>query len=255
MTIKVTTAALGRRTPLLAIIILAWLCLWLMYWQHNAGGIAVAHHSRGAGPDFLMPNFLLILLMWWGMAIAMMLPTTLPAVDTLQQLTETALRKGEAAGHTRYFVAGFMLVWLGFGVVAAMLQYVLQQNLLLNTAAESVSPTLNAGLFLLAGLYQWSPWKQACASRCRSPMGFFLSRWQTGNDGYARMGRSMGWYCLGCCWAMMLLMFALGVMNLLWMGLLTLYMYAEKNWFQKPWLDRACGAVLIGIGLGLLIMN
>jgi len=85
-------------------------------------------------------------------------------------------------------------------------------------------------------------------------MAFFLAHWQTGDRGFWNMGLGMGKYCLGCCWAMMLLMFALGVMNLLWMGLLTLYMYAEKNWIQRRWFDRASGLVLAGVGILMLAL-
>lgn len=196
-----------------------------------------------------------MLLMWWGMAIAMMLPTAIPALNTLDELTETAMRKGKEAGKPAFFVAGFIFVWFGFGLLAALLQYFLHNQLLLNAHAESSSTQLNAALFLLAGIYQWTPWKDACVSRCRAPMSFFISFWEAGDGGNWRMGQRMGKYCLGCCWAMMLLMFVLGIMNLVWMGLLTLYMYAEKNWFSKPWMDRATGAVLIGIGLAMLIFQ
>jgi len=236
-----------RRLPWLAMIALAWLSLALMAMQHQGGGVHTAHHIR-----FDWIDLLLMLAMWWGMAIAMMLPTAIPAANTLEEIGDTARRKGDAAGHVSLFILGFVAVWFGFGVVASLVQYAMHNWMLLTPEAKSASPELSAALFICAGLYQWTPLKDACVSRCRSPISFFLSYWEEGNRGFWRMGRRMGKYCLGCCWAMMLLMFALGVMNLLWMGLLTLYMYGEKNWIRKPWFDRASGIVLIFAGALML---
>lgn len=241
--------ALRVRLPLLSLILLAWLSLWVMTVQHQDHGIAAMHHIRLGVPDFL-----LIVVMWWGMAIAMMLPTALPALHVLEELNDTARLKSVAAGHCALFVLGFTAVWFGFGAVASALQWVLHNEALLTPAAESASVELSAALFMLAGLYQWTPLKDSCVSRCRSPMSFFLSYWEEGNAGYWNMGLRMGKYCLGCCWAMMLLMFALGVMNLLWMGLLTLYMYTEKNWIAWPWFDRASGLVLVSVGVLMLVL-
>jgi predicted metal-binding membrane protein len=152
------------------------------------------------------------------------------------------------------FALGFTAVWFAFGVLASMLQYALHNGALLTPAGKSASLELSAALFVLAGLYQWTPLKRACVSKCRSPMSFFLSCWKEGSRGYLSMGLRMGKYCLGCCWAMMLLMFALGVMNLLWMGILTLYMYIEKNWIQHRWFDRISGLVLVSAGAAMLAL-
>jgi len=247
--LHLTGQPVRRRLPLWSVITLAWLSLLLMWFQHQAQGIEAAHHAQLGWQDFP-----LMLVMWWGMAIAMMLPTAIPALDTLEELAETATRKGQNAGKTSYFVAGFIFVWIGFGLFASVLQYILHNFLLLNEHAESAGTQLSAALFLLAGIYQWTPWKNACVSRCRAPMTFFITYWEEGDRGNWRMGLRMGKFCLGCCWAMMLLMFALGIMNLAWMGLLTLYMYAEKNWFSSSWIDRAVGAMLIAVGLAMLVL-
>ncbi len=241
--------ALHRRLPVLAVITLAWLCLLAMALQHAHHGLFAMHHSRFGGFDFL-----LLLAMWWGMAIAMMLPTAMPALEVLEVLNETARRKGEETGRTVLFTLGFIAVWFAFGVLASALQYALHNEAWLTPAGKSANLQMSAALFVLAGIYQWTPLKAACVSRCRSPMSFFLSYWEAGNPGFRRMGLRMGKYCLGCCWAMMLLMFAVGVMNLLWMGLLSVYMYAEKNWIRRPWFDRACGLVLICTGLLMLAL-
>jgi len=241
--------ALRRHLPLLAMIVLAWLCMLVMALQHAQHGILALHKARFDGFDFL-----LILIMWWAMTIAMMLPTAIPALQVLEDLNDTAGRKGEKTGRTAMFTLGFTSVWFGFGVLLSMLQCILHNAALFTPAGNSVNLQLAAALFMLAGVYQWTPLKAACVSKCRSPMAFFLSHWEPGSRGFRRMGWRMGKHCLGCCWAMMLLMFALGVMNLLWMGLLTLYMYAEKNWVRQPWFDRGSGLVLVSIGMLMLVL-
>lgn len=248
-----TSAAGRRRLPLMAVIALAWLSLLLMFRHHPGHGMPATHHMPPGGPLGGM-DFLLMLPMWWGMAIAMMLPTALPALDVLEELIDTARRKGETTGRSALFILGFVTVWFGFGVLAAALQWALHNQALLTPVASTASAELTAALFILAGLYQWTPLKESCVSKCRSPMAFFLAHWESGDRGFWNMGLGMGKYCLGCCWAMMLLMFALGVMNLLWMGLLTLYMYAEKNWIQRRWFDRASGLVLAGVGILMLAL-
>lgn len=237
------------RLPLMAVITLAWLSMAVMALQHQDIGVHATHHIQ-----FDLVDLLLMLAMWWGMAIAMMLPTAIPALNTLEEIRDTARRKGDAVGRSSLFVLGFVAVWFGFGIVASVAQYAMHNWMLLTPDAKSSSQELSAALFVCAGLYQWTPLKEACVSKCRSPMSFFLSYWEEGSRGFWRMGLRMGKYCLGCCWAMMLLMFTLGVMNLLWMGLLALYMFVEKNWIQQPWFDRATGIVLIAAGVLMLVL-
>lgn len=244
-----TTAAQRRRLPLLALIGLAWLTLLIMVQYYAAHGAAAVHYMQLGLSDFL-----LTLPMWWGMAIAMMLPTALPALEVLDELSDTARNKGEPVGRTSFFALGFVAVWFGFGVLASALQWTLHNQALLTPAAKSASVELSAALLVLAGLYQWTPLKESCVSKCRSPMAFFLAHWEPGDRGFWNMGLRMGKYCLGCCWALMLLMFALGVMSLLWMGLLTLYMYTEKNWIRWRGFDRASGLVLISAGILMLAL-
>lgn len=246
-TLIFTAAAQRRHLPLLAVIAVAWLSLLLMYRYHPDHSMPASHHMQLGWLDFL-----LMLPMWWGMAIAMMLPTALPALGVLEELIATARRKGEAAGRGAVFILGFLAVWFGFGLLAATLQWVLHNQALLTPEASTASAELTAALFVLAGVYQWTPLKESCLSRCRSPMAFFMAHWEAGDRGFWNMGLRMGKYCLGCCWAMMLLMFALGAMNLVWMGLLTLYMYTEKNWIRRRWFDRASGLLLVCVGIGIL---
>jgi predicted metal-binding membrane protein len=110
-------------------------------------------------------------------------------------------------------------------------------------------------LFLIAaGLFQWSGLKDACLTRCRSPLNFLLNEWREGGAGALVMGLHHGAFCVGCCWLLMLLMFAGGVMNLLWMAAVTLYVLAEKLLPRMQVLGRLTGVLLIGAGVGLLTL-
>ncbi len=165
------------------------------------------------------------LVMWSLMSLAMMAPTAFPAMRTYADLTHT-----DAAGGLSFaaLIAGYLAVWFGFSLLAAYLQVRLAQAGLLTPYGRSVSGPLNGSLLILAGLYQFSPLKEACLSACQSPMAFFLGRWQPGASGGLKLGLRLGAVCLGCCWALMLLAFIAGTMNLLFMGLAMVLMTLEK---------------------------
>lgn len=163
--------------------------------------------------------------MWALMSAAMMAPTAIPAFKTYDDLTHT-----EAAGGLGFagLVGGYLLAWLGFSVLAAMLQLWLGTLGALEGSGRSVWPWFNAGLLAAAGLYQFSRVKAACLSKCRRPFMFFMESWRPGAWGAARMGLWLGAVCVGCCWLLMLLGFVGGVMSLAWMGLAMVLMILEK---------------------------
>ena len=178
--------------------------------------------------------------MWALMAAAMMAPTALPALATYDDLPGTGAR-GFAA-----LVGGYLMVWLGFSVLAAAGQIALFDVGLVDALGESRSALLSAGLLAEAGLYQFSALKQACLSRCRAPLPFFIQHW---DEGPLRNGLRMGADCLGCCWALMLLGLVGGVMNLAFMGLATVLMILEKLPDLGRHLTRPLGwALLLGAG-------
>lgn len=177
-----------------------------------------------------------VVLMWALMAAAMMAPTALPAFATYDDLgSSTQTRFGA-------LVAGYLIVWLGFSVLAGALQMGLFAAGLVSAFGDSLSVWLSAGLLLVAGLYQFSPVKEACLSKCRAPLTFFMAHW---DEGALRNGVRLGLVCLGCCWALMLLAFVGGVMNIAFMGLATLIMVIEKLPQYGRVLTRPLGAVLI----------
>ena len=180
-----------------------------------------------------------VVLMWALMAAAMMAPTALPAFATYDDLGRSTQTRFGA------LVAGYLIVWLGFSVLAGALQMGLFAAGLVSAFGDSLSVWLSAGLLLVAGLYQFSPVKEACLSKCRAPLTFFMAHW---DEGALRNGVRLGLVCLGCCWALMLLAFVGGVMNIAFMGLATLIMVIEKLPQYGRVLTRPLGAVLIIAG-------
>jgi predicted metal-binding membrane protein len=185
-------------------------------------------------------NAIAILCMWAVMMAAMMLPSALPMVLTFARLCEPS---GERT-RWRAFVAAYLLAWLGFSVAATAVQWALQAAGWVNPMIVSTSALLTGLLLLVAGAYQFSPLKRTCLARCRSPMGFLLGEWRGGVLGGARMGLRHGLFCLGCCWALMALLFVGGVMNLAWIAALSIAVAIEKMAAHG---ERV--ALLLGLGL------
>lgn len=204
-------------------------------------------HHGGASPAALAT----LVLMWAAMALAMMLPTAGPMILTYAEIAATAARRGERIVSPLALIAGYVGVWLGFALVGAILQAALAQAALLDPAMASVSPLFSGGVFVAAGAYQFSALKYACVTRCQRPFPFFLVRWSSVPGDVVRLGVRQGLFCLGCCWAMMLLMFAVGVMNVVWMALLGLVMGAEKIATTTRF-SKAIGVVFVLIGVWLI---
>lgn len=230
---------------LFAFILTAWALLYLMALPadlREAGSI----YGAGFWRDFctLTPDgagFLRMLAMWALMSAAMMAPTALPAFAAYDDLSHSApeARFGQ-------LVAGYLVVWLGFSVFAALAQMVLFRAGWLSAFGDSQSVLLSALLLAIAGLYQFSAFKESCLSKCRRPLMFFMQHW---DEGAWRNGLRLGLVCLGCCWALMLLAFVGGVMNLAFMGLATLIMVLEKLPDLGRWITRPLGVALLGAAI------
>jgi len=180
--------------------------------------------------------------MWLLMAAAMMLPTFVPALRTFLNLG--------AAGATQTvdavaLVAGYALVWIAGALVGALGQLALAQAGLVAPDGSSLSLWLSSALLLMAGAYQFTHLKAACLARCRMPLTFFMERWAPGSACAFRMGLELGVLCFGCCWALMVLAFIGGTMNLLWMGAATLFMVMEKLPDLGRFLTRPAGYLLV----------
>jgi predicted metal-binding membrane protein len=228
---------------------------WLLLLQQAA---AMAHMDSSGMPSMhpLAVELALLFLMWASMMAAMMLPGITPMVAAFATINRRRRQRDAPYVATAVFVSGYLIAWSGFGAVAAVLQWLLSELGLLSRTMQATSPTLTAGLFLLAGFYQLSPLKDRCLMLCRSPVGFVLSQWRDGALGAVIMGIWHGVYCIGCCGALMLLLFAVAVMDLRWVAALSLLLTAEKL-LPRPKLWRRLIAgllILLGLWLGIAPM-
>lgn len=193
---------------------------------------------------------LLAFVMWAAMMVAMMLPTAAPLVLLLARV----LRERETGGIAlAAFAGGYLVIWLAFSAAATAAQWGLQQALILTPMAEAASPRVAGLLLLLAGLYQLTPLKRACLRYCRGPLPFLMAHWRPGNAGALRMGLRHGLWCLGCCWAVMALLFVGGVMNLAWVAGLALFVLIEKAAPKGDAAGQAAGGLALAGGTWLLI--
>lgn len=194
----------------------------------------------------------LVIAMWVAMTLAMMLPSAAPMILTYAEIADTAARKGEHAVSPFALALGYAAVWIGFALVAAMLQVeLIRAGLYLESGTDMAAP-VSGILFVVAGLYQFSTLKQSCLRVCQRPFPFFFANWRTTFRGVFNLGLRQGLHCLGCCWAMMLLMLAAGVMNAVWMAGLGLVMTLEKM-TATPRFSRILGVVFIVVGVTILL--
>ncbi len=192
-------------------------------------------------------------IMWIVMMIAMMIPSVAPVILLFANISRRRRMQGVLGTPVSVFTLGYLLAWAGYSVLAALTQSALHSAALLSPAMESESPLLGGGLLILAGLYQWLPVKGACLSHCRSPLGFFSTEWREGVSGALLMGARHGSYCVGCCWALMALLFVSGVMNLLWVAAIAGFVLAEKLVPNGRLLGRITGVALAGWGLWMVV--
>jgi predicted metal-binding membrane protein len=250
LTARLTRAAARPRAvavvSVLALTAFGWLYIGAMYVQHGDLFAALCRPSAAASETLT-----LLIPMWSAMALAMMVPSASATILTYAEIADTAARKQIEVVSPLVIVAGYVAVWLGFALAASVAQLALAQAGWLDPDAGKLGAYVSAALFILAGGYQFTSLKHACLRQCRNPFQFFFSNWQTTTRGVFRLGVKQGLFCLGCCWAAMLLMFALGVMNVVWMAALAVAMTIEKLVNMRR-LSHAYGVVLIAAGLILM---
>lgn len=233
------------------VILAALLALAALAW------VSVIAWSRGADDDMMSltmgmgaPVFLGI---WVLMMVAMMFPTAAPMILTFNAIQSGKRNRDQAWVPTWVFVAAYLLVWTAFGVLAYLAALGAQR-----LADESMwlmdhAARIGGAVLILAGLYQFTPLKHACLNRCRSPLQFVMTSWRDGTVGAVRMGIAHGLYCLGCCWFLFVILFPLGIMNVVVMALLTALIFAEKTLAWGKTVSRAAAVVLVGYGLLVLL--
>ena len=222
---------------------LAWIYTILL--SGSLGGFDL--HGLMAMPpqgEWTLVDLSLTFLMWAVMMAAMMIPSAMPMI-LLFSAIERRRQAAAALARTPAFVSGYAAAWGGFSLLAALAQWGLHDGAMLGSAVGRLVPWAAAAVLALAGLYQLSPLKQTCLRHCNSPLEFLTRHWQPGGAGALRMGIRYGGYCLGCCWALMLVLFVVGVMNILWVALIAIVVLLEKLLPAREWLRMALGAALL----------
>lgn len=192
--------------------------------------------------------FVAMFLMWVVMMIAMMVPSAAPAI-----LLFAALERGARLRNTSLFAIGYLVCWAAFGLLATLGQWALNQaGQLASPMMIRAAPAVGGVLLLGAGIYQLTPWKSACLRHCRSPAAFLTARWRPGRMGAFAMGLDHGAYCVGCCWALMALLFVVGAMNLVWVAALAAFVLVEKLLPAGAFVGRAGAMAMIAAGALLL---
>jgi len=224
---------------------LAW--VWML--RMDADLCMLAMGGGAAVQPWSAADAALVFAMWAVMMVGMMLPTAAPATLLYAAVARKAARQGTPVAGTACFVAGYAAAWTLFSALATAAQWGLERAALLSSSWATASPALGGAILLAAGAYQLTPWKDACLDHCRAPVHFFAAQWRGGAAGAFRMGLVHGAFCLGCCWALMGLLFVGGVMSLLWIAAIAFFVLAEKALPWGPAGGRLAAIPLVGMGL------
>jgi predicted metal-binding membrane protein len=191
--------------------------------------------------------------MWMVMMVGMMLPAATPMILFFAAFARRSRAQGHRVAPTGAFVAGYVAIWSAFAFFATGLQWALDRAAALSPHMATINPAFGGTILIAAGLYQWTPLKDACLGHCRSPVAFLSSHWRRGVSGALRMGVEHGAFCVGCCWALMALLFVGGVMNLLWVAAITIAVLTEKLASIGGWIARGLGTALILGGAWVIV--
>jgi predicted metal-binding membrane protein len=215
-----------------------------------------------AGMGLMMPvsapwqpvEFAFVLAMWAVMMVGMMTPSAVPMILIYARLGRQAAAQSKPFAATGWFAAAYLLTWAGFALVATAAQWGLQRATLLDPTMASASQVLGGIVLVAAGIYQWTPLKDRCLAQCQSPLLFIQRQggFRRDRSGSLALGARHGAYCVGCCWALMALLFVGGVMNVLWIAAIAIFVLAEKVIPARRLISRIGGAGFIGGAVWLL---
>jgi predicted metal-binding membrane protein len=237
------------------ITLLAWGYMIYEAWAMYETGVCCCAGMKMSGPDTspwsastLFPLFL----MWTEMMVAMMLLSATPMILAFAMVQRNQRVEELPFIPTGIFLLGYLAVWTVFSALAAIAQWVLHGMALLSPMMVGTSPILGGALLIAAGIFQWLPTKYSCLAQCHSPRNFLANGWSDGNRGAFLMGLKHGQYCLGCCWALMTVLFVAGVMNIWWIAVLTLFVLAEKLSPRRWMIGPVSGVLLVAWGVWLI---
>ena len=199
-------------------------------------------------------EFVFMFVMWAVMMVGMMTPSAAPMILIYARVGREAARQGKPLAATAYFAGGYLLAWAAFSLVATFGQWSLERASLLTPMMQSASDVLGGLVLITAGIYQWTPFKEACLKHCQAPLMFIQRHggFQRHPLGSLKVGFHHGLYCVGCCWALMALLFVGGVMNVVWIAGIAILVLLEKVVPGQRILPRIAGAALVGGGLWLI---
>lgn len=209
----------------------AWYHLFSEAHRMEVSGVCEGMAMKMSAPDLAswpLVSVLPLFVMWAVMMVAMMLPSAAPMILTFAAVTRNRRQRDRPYVPVAVFAAGYLVVWCLFSAIAALAQWALHRAALLSPAMTSTSAVFGAFALIAAGVFQFTPLKQACLRHCRTPLEFIMTRWREGWRGAFGMGLQHGAFCAGCCWVLMLLLFVGGVMNMLWIAALTIFVAVEK---------------------------
>jgi predicted metal-binding membrane protein len=245
---------------------LAWAdLLWLADDMTMGGMDMTGYRMIPAGRGLMMPadapwqpiEFGYVFVMWVVMMTGMMMPSAAPMILLYARVGRQAAAQGKPFASSGWFAGGYLLAWIAFALVATSAQWALERAALLTPMMASASNRLGAAVLILAGVYQWAPLKEACLSHCRSPLLFIQQHGGFRRDphGALTLGFRHGLYCIGCCWALMALLFVGGVMNLFWIAVLAILVLIEKVMPFGRVIARVAGLAFVAGGVWLLMQK
>jgi predicted metal-binding membrane protein len=224
---------------------ISWLYMW--YLARDPMAVCMVNMNPWSRGDLLA-----LFTMWAVMMVAMMIPSAAPMILAFAGVNRARRAQSKTYVPTSAFVLGYIVAWAGYSVLATVVQEALHSAALVSSMGVSTSRALGGVLLLAAGVFQWTPWKNACLMHCRSPLGFIITEWREGVSGAFQMGLRHGVYCIGCCWLLMAVLFVAGVMNLWWVAAISVFVLIEKVATVGPWTARSIGALLVLWGVWLL---
>ncbi len=236
---------------LAALVLLSGLAWAGTVYQAGSMGLGMFTCSMTMGTPFSVSNGLLYIVLWGAMMIAMMLPAMTPIVGLFQTIARRKREQGLPFTPVWVFIAGYVTLWTLTGGIGYVADITIQSLPGVFPALQAYGTVIGGLTLVGAGVYQLTPFKYLCLSQCRSPMGFLLTSWRDGTAGAFRMGLHHGAYCLGCCWSLMVVLFVVGTMNLVWMGVLSIVIFVEKIVPHGVEMGEATGVALMALGVAI----
>jgi predicted metal-binding membrane protein len=246
------------------VVALAWgYVLWLAADMDMGGMDMSGFRMIPSGTGLMAPatapwqaiEFGFVFAMWAVMMVGMMVPSAAPMILMYARAGRHGKTVGKPLATTGWFAAGYVLAWIGFSLAATVAQWAIERAALLDSHMETGSKILGGAVLIAAGVYQWSPLKDVCLVQCQTPLQFLIRHGGFRSDvpGCLLLGLRHGAYCVGCCWALMALLFVVGVMNVLWIALLSMLVLFEKWAPFGRRVARSAGVVCVAAGVWMLL--